>query len=343
MELIAAPPSADHIAAAFGLGAPAGPLRPVAGGESHRVWRLETAAGVFAVKELNRPHSNPGWVAWFERAFRFEQAAFDAGIPIPRPVPVASTGLCLAELPGAGETSLTVRVHAWVEGAKVEGRGHTPDDARGVGAMLARIHALAQPADAPPAELLRTYGEAHWRTLVERTSAADVPWAPHLAGCLVAIDELEAFVIAARANGGVQVLSHRDAAPRNVLRTPDDTLVLIDWDSAGPEIPQQEAARALIEWAQVDDTILGADLARALIDGYRDAGGEFGRRRRADFAGFISKELVWLEFNVRRALGERLQDASDRALGDRKAREMLARVPAFGALLDSAAELWCST
>lgn len=343
MELLAAPPSADDIAAAFGLGAPAGPLRAAPGGESHRVWRLQTTAGVFAVKELNRPHGNAGWVPWFERAFRFEQAAFAASIAMPRPVPVAATGLCLAELPGGGEQPVTVRVHAWVEGTKVEGQNRTPDDARAFGAMLARIHALAEPADAPPAELLRTYGEAHWRALARRSAAAGVAWATELAGCVDAIDELEAFVAAARADGGVQVMSHRDAAPRNVLRTPDDALVLIDWDSAGPEIPQHEAARALIEWAQVDGGTLDADLARALIAGYRQAGGVLGHRSRTDFAGFISKELVWLEFNVRRALGERLQDASDRELGDRKAREMLARVPGFAALLDRATELWCTT
>jgi Ser/Thr protein kinase RdoA (MazF antagonist) len=342
MELLAAPPSADEIAAAFGLGTPAAPLRAASGGESHRVWRLQTTAGVFAVKELNRPHGNAGWVPWIERAFRFEQAAFAAGIVMPRPVPVASTGLCLAELPGAGEQPVTVRVHAWVEGTKVEGRGHAPEDARAVGAMLARIHALAVPAVAPPAELMRTYGATHWRALVERTSAADVAWAPELACCLSAIDELETFVASARADAPVQVMGHRDAAPRNVLRTPDRSLVLIDWDSAGPEIPQQEAARALIEWSQVGDTTLDAALARALIDGYRAAGGVLGRRTRGDFAGFISKELVWLEFNVRRALGERLQGASDRELGDRKARDMLARVPRFVPLIDSAAELLCA-
>ena len=45
---------AEAVAGAFGLGLPVAPLRPVAGGRSHRTWRLRTTGGEWAVKVLNR-------------------------------------------------------------------------------------------------------------------------------------------------------------------------------------------------------------------------------------------------------------------------------------------------
>jgi hypothetical protein len=50
---------------------------------------------------------------------------------------------------------------------------------------------------------------------------------------------------------------------------------------------------------------------------------------------FIGEVLSWLEYNVRRTLGERLHDESDRVLADREARQMLGNLPRFQRSLDA--------
>ena len=127
----------------FDLGAPIGAPTAVSGGLTNRLWRVTTTNGVFAVKQMNRDPDRADYVAWFDRAFTLEQAAFRAGIPMPRPVPVASTGGCLGELQLADTGAITVRAHEWVEGEPLSnGEIYPAEVAARVAVILANIHAL---------------------------------------------------------------------------------------------------------------------------------------------------------------------------------------------------------
>src|SRR6186997_1219880 len=56
----------------------------VHGGFANRVYRLDTDQGSFAVKELNLVDRR--WTYHVRDVFRFERAAFAAGIPMPEPI-----------------------------------------------------------------------------------------------------------------------------------------------------------------------------------------------------------------------------------------------------------------
>ncbi len=342
-------PDTSAICAAFDLGAPIAAMTPVSGGLSNRMWRLRTDRGEFAVKELNRDFDNADYMPWFERAFAVEMAAFNAGIPMPRPIPAARTGGCLAELPAVGERPATVRVHEWVDGIPVSGADADTATARQVGVILARVHALRLPTEATLAEMLLVHGDAHWHSLVERLRAADVPWASRLEAVLSTISELEAFVLEAGAEPVNLIMSHRDADQKNVILARDadansvaqassparlPEAMLIDWDAAGPVSARHEIAKEALDWAGVHRGEPDPSVASGMIDGYRAAGGDFGSARRNDFGEFIGVILIWLEFNVRRALGERLQDVSDAELATREALQILENLPRFATSLD---------
>ena len=330
-----APPDTLAVCDAFDLGTPIGTMSVVPGGLSHRMWRLATARGHFAVKELNRNFDDPGYMPWFERAFAVELAALRAGLPLPRPVPVVTTGACLAELPSPGTRPTTVRVHEWLDGVTVPMDARDPAVAAQVGTILARLHALRLPTPVTIGEMLRAYGGEHWHGLVERLEAANVSWAPHLSAALAVIDELEGFVADARTDPAPLIMSHRDAYQNNVIIPEDGRAKLVDWDGAGPVNPRHEVATAALNWAGVHLGEPDPGVARAMTAAYRAGGGEFDAPRKADFVEFIGDVLSWLEYNIRRTLGERLHDESDRALGDRQARQMLENLPRFERSLDS--------
>ena len=106
------------------LGAPIGPMIRVHGGFANRMYRLDTDQGSFAVKELNLVDRR--WTYRVEDVFRFERAAFAAGIPMPEPISASHHTL----------------VHRWVEGEKVPEAPVSAAYAFEIGEILARIHAL---------------------------------------------------------------------------------------------------------------------------------------------------------------------------------------------------------
>src|SRR5687768_14800075 len=105
------------------LGTPIGPMTRVHGKSFNRIYRLDTDQGSFAVKELNLDR---GWEFRYDDVFRFEQAAFAAGIPMPEPI----------------SADPDVLVHRWVEGEKVPEDPVSRSFAFEIGEILARIHAL---------------------------------------------------------------------------------------------------------------------------------------------------------------------------------------------------------
>jgi Ser/Thr protein kinase RdoA (MazF antagonist) len=301
---------AGDVATAFGLGDVLAPVERAGGGNINEMFRLATARGEFAVKVMNPEPADGGFVARTERAFRFETAAHAAGIACPRPV-ATGEGRCLARVTRDGGDAL-VRVHTWVDGTALQQAVHPPATAADVGGIIARIHGLAiEPEDGAAEaagggreELLRDFGVAHWEALTERVERSRFEWAWQYRAMLPDVAEIEAIVSAARAEGAPAVMGHRDADAKNFMLSPGGTLLLVDWDQAGPAAPQQEVASLALRWGGV---VLGEpsrEVVRAFIEGYRAAGGRVDQFRPPDCAGFLNAMLGWYELNARRALGE---------------------------------------
>jgi len=319
------------VCAAFGLGRPLGPPVPVAGGLSHRLWRLATTRGEFAVKELNRDFDDPNYLRWYERAFRVELAALEGRVPLPLPVPALGSGACIAELPGTGARPVNVRVHHWAEGETLASALAVTDGlAAAAGGLLARVHGLRlPPIGVMPAARFMVFGAAHWRTLCERTAAARLPWADRLRVLLPEIDALEAAVSAGQDAPDRVQMTHRDMDLKNVLITPAGGLLLLDWDQAGPDVICGETVSAMLDWAGAWEREPLPTLMHAFLRGYRACGGGIEQPAPADLARFQAIFLAWTEYNVRRCLGERLQGEGSREIAAREVALALVNLPRF--------------
>ncbi|MEX2245311.1 MAG: phosphotransferase [Dehalococcoidia bacterium] len=320
--------------AAFGLGEPAD-CQPVPGGLSHRMWQLRTDRGIFAVKQLNRDFANDEWwVAWYERAFRIEMACFEAGVPLPRPIPTAA-GRALAEIAGADDHPLTLRANEWVEGVPGMSCPTTPEIASQVGEILATIHGLQLPVESDTRLVLKTFGPAHWTSLRERLARAGWEHAGLLDVCQPAVVEAEQLVEAATARAAAPLMSHRDADQKNVLLQ-DSRVFLLDWDAAGPVHPRQEVAKEALNWSGAHRGDPRPELVAAMFEGYRRAGGVFDHPSPDDFAEYFCVLLGWLEFNLRRVLGERIDHPGAQIIAGEQAVKLLQTIPGWS----GAAERW---
>jgi hypothetical protein len=255
----------NEVCAAFRLGRQL--CRPVAarGGMLHRVWRLETERGTYAVKALRPPAGldEHAWLRDYERSFALERAALAAGLPTPRAI-AAEDGSWLARTREA-----TVRVHEWVEGERLPDRHVEPRVARLAGALLARIHGLRLIGETRPEAVLPTCAAETWRRREEEV--------PELRGMAAVQPELNRAIEDAQGLVKDPVLSHKDVNAKNLLaRTgAGPGLVPIDWELAGPVEPALEAAASALNWAGAFWWEPDPELARAFLAGYREGGGVF--------------------------------------------------------------------
>lgn len=236
---------ATEVAARFGIGSPRHPARLAAAGwAAHNLlWRFDTTEGSWALKEIGREQASQ-----IENAADIESAARRAGIACPRPVPA---------LDGPWTVTIKGRIflcHEWVTGA-CPTTNLTAEDAWQAGHALGNVHQLDLPWD-PAAVTPRVWGKAHWQALIRAGEGLAQRWSALLENALDQILAMEQPAAEWAARPHRWVGSHRDVRPDNTLRCRDGTLLLVDWDAAGPTVPGRELASVLRWWAPHQDAPL---------------------------------------------------------------------------------------
>ena len=294
------------------LGTPIGPMTRVHGGFANRLYRLDTDQGSFAVKELNLVDRR--WTYRVDDVFRFEQAAFAAGIPMPEPVSASHDTL----------------VHRWVDGDEVPEAPVSAAFAGEIGEILARIHALdvewtdAAIEDPTPRD---------WPELAERATATGQPWADELASQVQTLLAIAHFVDACERPGPV-VLTHKDIQPWNLL-VRDGRPVVLDWELSGSlELAGELGSTALsIAKGPGFDDVEPA-IFRSVLDGYVAAGGALPPSGPSWFVFMIGGWLGHTRWNILRCLaGVEAGTGPDLALSHEAVRNGVRGLPdMFGRL-----------
>nr|WP_208382305.1 phosphotransferase [Microbacterium ulmi] len=289
------------------------------GGFANRVYRLDTDQGSFAVKELNlldrrRPYR-------VEDVFKFERAAFAAGIPMPEPVSASQDTL----------------VHRWVEGETVPEAPVSAEYAFEIGEILARIHALDvewthEPTDDPTPR--------DWPELAQRATATGQPWADELASQVDTFLAIAHFVDTCERPGPV-VLTHKDIQPWNLL-VRDGRPVVLDWELSGLLDLSGELGSTALSLAKgpgFDD--IEPAVFRSVLDGYLAGGGALPPSGPSWFVFMIDGWLGHTRWNIRRCLaGVEARTGPDLAVSHESVRhgicglpDLFSRLPSLDALL----------
>ncbi len=318
----------------YGLGTPVTPLSAVTGGLLHRLYRLETDKGRYAVKVLDADVlRKPGVRDEFRRAEHI--AALFAEADVPAVTALAVKGDTVQDV-GEG----TVIVFPWLDGDMLPFYPVTTEQARQIGAVLGRMHTLNLQVPGLPMPAFSTYADAHWETLVRQAHAADMEWANDPASLLV---ELRAWNrLAQEGYGGIGsrwVVSHGDLDQKNVLWK-DDTPYLIDWESAGLVSPALEVIGAALSWSGQTIGPPNQAVFAALLHEYcRHADLPAGVGRAA-LQGCLGNWLHWLEPNMRRSLPTSGADAAGQNAGAHEVKQTLAPLRALAANIEVWAA-WC--
>lgn len=241
------------------LGRPMSEPTVVSGGLLHRMFRLETSMGVYAVKLLNPEiMARPGVLDNYRRAEALESLLEQKALPI------------LAAMTANGRKMLRlgeqyVYVFPWFEGQMIRGSAVTAAHAAAIGATLAGIHTTASR---------------------ERTSLPEpltVDWDALLPACPELAKHRDLLVrLTDRSNEAqlrlpsLQTVCHNDLDTKNVLWLGDAHRV-IDLETLDWGCPHAELLETALYWSGIEEHRIDTARFRAFVSAYRAAGGVLPR------------------------------------------------------------------
>jgi Ser/Thr protein kinase RdoA (MazF antagonist) len=310
-----------RLCAACDLGGPTGDLLGVPGGLLHRLWRLDTTQGAFAVKQLNpavmrRPHVRAAY------CLSEQIAAEMATHGVPAVAALACDGDPVREI-----DDITALVYPWIDGEVLAASSVEPERGRQVGAVLGHIHALNLQFPALPLSEWGSFHDDDWDLLTVHAYDQGISWARHVRVAMPQLSEWSRLYEQASVQlGQDMVVSHRDVDQKNVIWRDEHTPLLVDWEGAGLVNPTMELVGVALDWSGLATEMVREDTFNALIEGYVGAGGIVRVAGSAALHGVMGIWLGWLLFNMQRSLGEFTSGEDERQIGIRETGVALAKL-----------------
>lgn len=299
-----------QICSHYDLGTPTATPERVSGGLIHRMYRVRTARGEFALKALSPDElRNTGARERYRQGERIAAAVAASGLPA-----VAAREVAGEPLLEVGQ--VTVLVYPWVDGQVLSSTSAGPERAKRIGRLLGCIHTLSFSfPELEPPEAQR-FSEADWALLLEAAHSQQSTWADELQDALPDLNRWGTVLAEAQqALSARWVLSHADLHQQNVLWSDEHTPWLIDWESAGLQQPAKEAVVSALEWSGFVEGDPDLVTFRAFLEAYRCEAPLSSDEIQYGLQACFGNWLGWLHFNMRRALGQTTSDPEEQALG----------------------------
>lgn len=281
------------------LGAVIAPITPVSGGLMHKMYRVETDCGIYAVKCLNPEiMKRPDVLGNYARAEQIERILEEKGLPI---VPALT-------IDGQKMQHMENRyfyIFAWQEGKITDWHHIAKEQCRIAGNILGQIHAIdPQNVSHKDPEVSNIDWQAYVRKAEDQKSEIAAMLSEHLELLVSAENE---FNQARAALPDILCLTNEDMDPKNVMWDNGNARV-IDLECLDYGNPISGALQLALQWAGITTCELDIEKITAFFDGYL-AAYDNGFRAYGNVFGLAYTWVEWLEYNIQKSLGGQYDDA----------------------------------
>lgn len=297
------------------FGAVIAPITPVSGGLMHKMYRVETDCGIYAVKCLNPEiMKRPGVLENYAQAEKIERILEEKGLPI---VPALTIdGLKMQHL-----EDRYFYLFAWQEGQITDWHHISDDQCRSAGNILGRIHAI-DPQNVSHKE--PDISNIDWQTYARKAKTQKSEIAALLTDSAELLIYAESEWNRARAAlPDIRCLTNEDMDPKNVMWDQGNAY-LIDLECLDYGNPVSGALQLALQWAGITTCRLDTQKVISFFDGYLTAYDNCFRAYGNVF-GLAYTWVEWLEYNIQRSLGEQYDDA-ERAMGICEVKNTIGRI-----------------
>lgn len=276
----------------------------ITGGFMHKMYKLETTSGTYAVKLLNPTiMKRPDALGNYQRAEKLESVLQQNNIP------------CVPALEIDGRKMHCIDdqyfyVFNWVNGKSILWENLTKEHCEIAGTLLAKIHKLEQ-TEAP----FET-GEIHvdWDNYI----AQAIEKCPGIASELANHRDLfytaqQRYNHALKSMPSITTICNGDMDCKNVLWV-DNKPFIIDLECLDYGNPYWEMFRLALDWSGDVLCKINFEYLQAFLNAYRQEFGELNIDL-ASLYGIGFGWLDWLDYNVKRALMLECNDEEERRLG----------------------------
>ncbi|TDG15762.1 aminoglycoside phosphotransferase family protein [Seongchinamella unica] len=291
------------------LGFPLSTPEPVSGGLHHSMWRLETAGGCYAIKQLSAdldPRDEPT-----ARHFELSEsvAARFSHCDIPAVVALQQEGRYLQLIDASGYL-----VYPWVEARALHREDIDCRHAEQVAELFAAMHRADLDVPGLAGEEYAVLSEDRLHTLVHFAHRRNSSRAAELErGTSLFLRLINRHEQAAGFLSQHTVVSHGDMDHKNVLWTGDDQPLIIDWESAHRLNPTHEIVLESLDWSGItlDFSEYRFD---QMLSAYLRAGGRGSVDEVEAALHCVQGDwLNWLMYNVGRSID--IEDSRQRQIG----------------------------
>lgn len=295
------------LCAEWGLGEVQEEPKEVTGGLLHKMYRVKTDKGEYAVKWLNpdimaRPKA-------YKNMLDSEKIAEQFSTFIPLILAKRYHGSCLAEADGQ-----YYFFYNWIEGASVFAPEITEVHCEQIGRLLGKLHAadIFVEGVEKQTDVRQRYD---WEFMVLKAKEQNEESYTLLEEHLEDMRRWdEKAVVCQKEVLKKQVISHRDLDPKNVMWS-ERKPYLIDWEAAGYTNPYSELIEVLRYWISDEEGNYSKEKFEIMIKAYTE------NCRIADvnwemiLSYSLDGMLGWLWYSIRRMLGIEGSSKADREEG----------------------------
>jgi thiamine kinase-like enzyme len=313
----------DHIqqlCCRLGLGTPRGDVTRVYGGFHHKVWRLETDSGSYAVKQLSADTDcrDPDTINHYNVSEAVAEAFSAHGIPAVFALRSKADYLQLID-------NIGYLVHPWCNARALKLAQISEKHALQIARILARMHRANIDVPGVKERRFDVHSQEKIIQLVNRAGESNAQIAKALNKQLPDFLNIADYHrTSLQALGQHLVISHGDLDQKNVLWDAQGRPGLIDWESAQKLNPTFEVVLEALDWSGIASQF-DRELFRKFIAAYRQAGGVIERDTlQASFHCVVGDWLDWLMYNVGRSID--MEDAEQRLIGTEQVHFSLATI-----------------
>ena len=300
----------------YGLGTIEGEILPVSGGLLHKMFKVHTTTGTYAVKCLNPEiMSRPNAMKNYSEAERLERILEDNALPV------------VAALSFDGKKMISANgryyyIFPWQEGKITDFNKISSEQSFIAGEILGKIHRIDAQNISPEEPIL---SNVDFATFLEDAKIKNSVIAPLLEANLSLLKDSQNKLNEARKNlPAMKAISNDDMDPKNIMWH-DGKAYVIDLECLGYSNPISSCLDLSLQWAGTVNGKFSKDNLEAFFKGYLSAY-DNGFRSYDELFGIAYTWIEWLEYSIKRALGIVSSNIDEIRLGESETENTINRI-----------------